>query len=475
MPIQFVCPGCNKQHKAPPEFAGRQARCSCGAVLVVPALASPPPTATPPGFAGVPPAAAPHASSVPTSAVAGPTDPAPWGFESVKPAKPAVKLAPLTKFLADQRKLVVGVGAGIGAIVLLALILWMFLGRSGISEATRYLPNDCLIVGTSNVDELLRSSIYQQMKKDLPNVEAGERKMEQDMGIAPANISRITFAVGGKLNTPDDADAVVIIRLKKAVAAADLQSTKKDDAFRKDFKYEEVKIGSITAFEERYRFAFGDAKAERMHGEAFCLPESTLVVICPKLETLKKILERGKSPQFSEEMQNALNETNFSKTLALAVNVKGLAGNLPPGSLPNAEALKEFTENVLGLAVDASLDSSKATVNATILCKDAKHAEDVKKILDAAQVAMRSYAKKAPGMPSEAADTIDAVKFSLSGANVKGSMQASLEPLSKWIKEQAGQTKPVTGRVETKSGAARTARPKGSAAPTGADFDPFEK
>jgi hypothetical protein len=45
------------------------------------------------------------------------------------------------------------------------------------------------------------------------------------------------------------------------------------------------------------------------------------------LETLKKILERGKSPEFSAGMQSAISEANFSKTVALAVNVKGLVAS----------------------------------------------------------------------------------------------------------------------------------------------------
>ncbi len=418
MSIQFACPKCNKQHRTAPEFAGRQARCSCGEVLVVPTLASQPQTEDPQDFPFPPPPVAPRMPPRPSPAAADPTNPATWEPEPVKYTKAATKPSPLAKLLAEQRLLVIGVGAGIGLIVLLALVVWMFFGGGGIAEARRYLPNDCLVVATANVDAVMNSSIYQQMKKDLPNVADDERHMEQEVGVAPANISRITFGVGGKLNSPSDSEMAMVVRLKKAVSAADIKSNSKQ-------KYEETKIGNITVFEATN------------HGEAFCMPESTLIVTCPKLEVLKNILERGKSPEFSEGMQNAMNEANFSRTLAVAVNVKGLGSKVIDGLPVNAN-LSEFTENVLGLALDVSLDSSKATVNATLLCKDAKLAEDVRKMLDAAQVAMRNYAKKAPGTPSEAADTIDAVKFSVSGAKVKGYVQASLEPFSKWIKEQAG-------------------------------------
>ena len=360
----------------------------------------------------------------------------------MKHPSPAGKLSPLARLLAEQRTLVIGVGAGLGVILLLALIVWMFFGRRGIAEAMRYLPNDCVIVGTVNVDEVMNSSIYQQIKKDLSNFDAGERNMEQEIGIAPSNISRITFAAAEEAQ-------VWVIRLKKAVSATDIKSNMKISAYKKNLRYEEAKIGSITAFEETYRFSFNNDKADRVHGRAFCLPESTLIVACLNLEVMKKILERGNLPELSEGMQNALSETNFSKTMAVAVNVKGLMasedfardvkqriGN--NSELKGLEGLDEqFMQNLLGLAVDASLDSSKATVNATLLCKDAKFAEDAKKILEGGQVIMRNTLKGMHGAPRELSDVVDGVKFSVSGAKVKGNVPASLEPLSKWIKEQA--------------------------------------
>ena len=61
----------------------------------------------------------------------------------------------------------------------------------------------------------------------------------------------------------------MVIRLKKAVTATDIKSNTKVKAIKKDVKYEEVKIGSITAFEETYRFNFGGDKAERSTEKRF--------------------------------------------------------------------------------------------------------------------------------------------------------------------------------------------------------------
>jgi hypothetical protein len=441
MAIQFVCPNCNKQHSAAPEFAGRQARCTCGTVLVVPPLAPHPAMPTPP-----PPAGTPPPSASPGGSTASGSTTATWGAEVVGagPAAPRfVRRMPAV----NQRVLLIG-GGVLAALLLIVLVWWLVSRRSGISDAMRYLPDDCLFVAAMNVDEFMSSSFYQQLKKDIPDAEKGEREMEEAMGVAPSSVSRIVIAGGGKAASMSEGDQVTVIRLKKAVSAADIKSNRKVRSFQKDVKYDESKIGSITVFEETYAVAIGGPEGDRKHGVAFCLPETTLLITCPKRETLKKILERGRSPEFTTGMQNAMSAANFTATVALAINVKGLMAH-EGGSTLLREALQDqnqlksipgFDEsvlpNVLGLAVDGSISGSKLTVSANLLCKDGKFAEDAKKILDGGQVIARNALKSTSGVPREIPDTIDAIKFSVSGTNVKGSLQANLEPFNKWIADQ---------------------------------------
>ena len=49
----------------------------------------------------------------------------------MKYSRPAARPSPLVKLLAEQRTLVIGVGAGIGVLLLLALIAWLFFGARG--------------------------------------------------------------------------------------------------------------------------------------------------------------------------------------------------------------------------------------------------------------------------------------------------------------------------------------------------------
>jgi hypothetical protein len=82
MPIAVTCPKCSRRHQAPDSLAGTQARCACGAVLAVPALASA--TATTATMA-----AAPKRPSGSWGSSTPATPPAPTGpsvFDDISPA-----------------------------------------------------------------------------------------------------------------------------------------------------------------------------------------------------------------------------------------------------------------------------------------------------------------------------------------------------------------------------------------------------
>jgi hypothetical protein len=129
-------------------------------------------------------------------------------------------------------------------------------------------------------------------------------------------------------------------------------------------------------------------------------------------------------------MTNLLSETNLSSTAAIAVNVRELGEDQAMGGLSNMAGVgNAFAENVVGLAANISLDSSSATVNATFFCKDAKTAEDAKKMMEAAQVAARNTLENAGRTSGDAADMIDSLKFSLSGTKIKGTMKASRDAI----------------------------------------------
>ena len=61
--------------------------------------------------------------------------------------------------------------------------------------------------------------------------------------------------------------------------------------------------------------------------DAFCVAESKVVLI-GELESIRKVLKRDGKPNFSEGMKAAIKQADFSKTIAVAINVKEV---LPKG------------------------------------------------------------------------------------------------------------------------------------------------
>ena len=145
-----------------------------------------------------------------------------------------------------------------------------------------------------------------------------------------------------------------------------------------------------------------------------------------------------------------MSEADFSKTVAVAVDLKAIVtdhdfwrefdkdAETNANSKAGAMRAEQFFHNLVGLAVDASLDSSTATVTATLLGQDANFVTDAKELIGIAKgEAARRLAEHPGGRLGELSNLVDSIKFTVSGAKIKGSLQTSLEPLSNWIKEQA--------------------------------------
>lgn len=444
MSIAARCSGCGTQYQFPEANAGRNVRCRCGQVVAVPAVGVKLPSLPPVGPSGhASPAAVPAAVAESPSPPPLPPQTSP-GF-SGSPSVAARSFPALAQFkgAGPNRPLVLGI-SGLGGIVVLLALVWLLKPQVGASDALKYLPNDSQVVVSCNVDELVNSKLYQQLKTEVPNFQKGEREFEGEFGVSLDNIARMT--VGGNSGGTVSDDVVGVVRLKKGVTAADVCTKMKVRESRKDVAFKEISVGKFTIYDETYRFSWRDEKSDVEHGEAFCLPESTLLLFA-KLEPLRRVLERNKAPELPEKMREVLRTADFSTTFGLAVNINALVSRgLPKNFLQEANRNlgvslpenDEFLQGLDGLVVDAHLASSQATLNATLLCKEAKVAEDVKKVLDAAQVVLRNTLKQAPGVPREASELVDSVKFLTSGAKVTGNLSTNLDPLLKEITALGG-------------------------------------
>src|SRR5262249_49159729 len=149
---------------------------------------------------------------------------------------------------------------------------------------------------------------------------------------------------------------------------------------------------------------------------------------------VRKVLTRDKKPEFSKNLQAAMKQTDFSKTVALAVDLK--AGPSQPAAGAGDLAFLGGGANVLGgldkaeaLAVQTK-GGSDVRLEVTILCPDAKSAEDMKKAIDGILVLSRGK----QGMPKEFDDLLD-IPLKVDGNKVTASKSFKVGPLLKAYKQ----------------------------------------
>ena len=219
--------------------------------------------------------------------------------------------------------------------------------------------------------------------------------MEKGLGLAPEDVERLTWGGAG------NKDASFVVTTNKAVTAADLMGKMKDR------KFSEVKVGSYTMHQEQPDYL----------KKAFCVVDKYTVVYGEPVP-LKAILERNKKPEFSPDMQSALGLANQSRSLFLAVNMKGvMASEDVKGALkwlgPGENQVTSHMDKVEATALDAAIGDD-VQINSVTVCKDDKFADDLRKMTDGGVTLL----KYIPQMPKELIPAIESVKTTVSGKKV---------------------------------------------------------
>jgi hypothetical protein len=279
---------------------------------------------------------------------------------------------------------------------------------------------------------LLSSDAWKAIKKEFKEAEEMEKKGSETSQYKLSDIDRLTFAVSGKGET------VQVIRTKKDVKVADVLAEVKAKFKGSDIKIKETAVAGHT-------LCVPDA------GSAFCVVSSRLILMGDG-KTLKAVLERGKKPEFSATFDAAFRAADFSKTAAAAFDVAGLAGaakksrdrgepppvlgELPlPGDLLQEITADRFLEAIQGFALDVKVGSDVA-VRATVICKEATTAEDLRKTAEAGLVFAKAGAAK-ENAPREVIEMIEAVKVASSGKNMTMTATLKTASLIKAIKENS--------------------------------------
>jgi hypothetical protein len=406
MTIAFSCPGCGKQFKVSENMAGRKAKCSaCATIIQVPA-------APEQRVAAAPEVRKPARAPAPPDEDIGDDEPAPSRTRKAPPKKKGSK----TLLFA-----LIGLGAvtlsmcfccggffGLGYFGVLDPFDLNYRLAGGPPPEYKYLPDKCQMIAVVNVEDILDSDAYKQIKKDSPEL---DKMMTDDkqLGLKASDVVRIT--AGGSFD--GDGEGVVIIKTKSAIKASDIESK------RSPVKYEQVKEGDYTIY----------APAKGSFGEAFCVVDDK-TLITGKKETLQKVLKRDKKPEFSDSLKSAMSQVRFTKSVAVAMDVKPLQSKVPKGQ-PGGPDFSEIAGKTDGIGIQIDIGSD-IDINAVILCKDDKSAEDARKAIDG----ILTIGKNVKGLDKDAKDIIEGVKVTSSGSKCTISLKVTADKINKAKKSQ---------------------------------------
>jgi hypothetical protein len=161
--------------------------------------------------------------------------------------------------------------------------------------------------------------------------------------------------------------------------------------YRVNVHFEEVKIGSHTAYQEKYQFQFSpdEKPGQIQNGDILCVVGDRLVLYS-RPPAMTKILNRKGAPEIGA-MKKALDAVSLQSTGVILFNLDGLSDNARKHMQRDFQAIpgaNDLLSNVEQLAIEGKL-KEKLDVTATAICKDEATAAGVKKSADAMQTGLK--------------------------------------------------------------------------------------
>jgi hypothetical protein len=400
MTIAFQCSSCGVTLRVPDTSAGRRGKCpKCATVNLIPDAGG-------------------HVQAAPPVPKAAKPAPAPDVADEGEEVGGASEARPRRKG-AKKRKnrtmLFVGLGCG-GALLLLCMGvatgvgIWWYTS-SPVGDELAYMPDNCEIVASIQVDQLLKSNAYKQIENEVPQLKqalAGGDAVKE-IGLELSNIERVV--IGGALGGRDK--PVVVVRTKQAVKADDMVGKIKGKSFTNR------KVGPYTLYES------GGAT-----GDAFCVPKKNLVLYGTGA-ALQLVLQRNKKPDFPAGLNAALKEADFSKTITMALAPLQKSGPTPGfgGGLPMGGAMPFGKSDEVECMVVQAKVATDISLSVLVLCKDAATATATKKKLDEELPKLKS----SPMVPADLKSALD-IKATTSGRKLTATMDIKVAPLIKAVK-----------------------------------------
>lgn len=270
--IALACPQCRAEYKVPDEFAGRTSACrKCGAAMAIPAPAAP-------------------------------IEPGDWPDTGGPVAVQAYRRQ------ATKSRRGLWIGLALATLLLAAgggAAYWYFSPTAQLGSDARYLPSNTRFLAIVRVDQLRGRGAWQELEDELPGVKRALDDLGRT-GLSRDDIDQlmIGWTMAG-LEQP-----LVIVRAKHDIAVADIRLHEEFATFT------EKQVGNLTMYE-------GAVLGPQRGAPAFSVPESRVLLLGGG-DVLRAVLERDGKPMFMADMEDRIKETDFSRPVAFAMNLKGL-------------------------------------------------------------------------------------------------------------------------------------------------------
>lgn len=433
MPITLRCSSCAQSLKVPDSMAGRKGKCpKCGAVLVLPAAPDEEPEeparpATRKGRPSEP--AIIEEKAVPKRRP--PADPASEDDETAEQAVPPARDVRKKKKKAKKKSslLLYGLIGGCFGLALLCsgggVLIWWYFFSSRAADDLTYMPSACQMIVSIRVDQLLDSQAVQELRREIPDIDKGFKgDFDQGIGVASGDIEQMIIGSGPVPNT-----TICVIHTKKPVEARDLRAKILNET------YTEKKVGN---------YVLHEPQNTAMH-PAFCVVDKKRVLIGDK-GSLWEVLQRDKKQDFPKNLQDALKQVDFAKTIAFASDAsRNRPVQMGPGFpfMGGKNHLANLEKKINGFALQATVGSD-VHYDLALLCPDAAAAGEVKTRIEGflgdIQKLINGFLALQGGNQAMQKEISDLLQLNLKaeGSKVTGGNTVKVGALIKLYKQQKG-------------------------------------
>jgi hypothetical protein len=317
------------------------------------------------------------------------------------------------------------IGLCVGGVLLLgggATLAWYFLSGlgGGLNEALTFAPDGVQTVGSVRLDDLMNSQVYKMIQAENPNLKVNVGLEDSDSKVLlNKGVVQVIF-----MNSANSADSIVYIKFRQTVTPDEVKSA----GIRKSRNYTESTVGKFKVYEAP--------------GQAFCLVNGTTLVEGRK-DALKKVLQRSARPTLSKELERAIAEAGWGKSMALAsADAKSNNLGLPTGKKVDLDGLEAMAGTI-----DVGTEFRASVVG---LCRDPQSAENIRKQVDDGLNTLKTLAQAVgtgPGLggkppPAELVEVLNSVKIAASGSKVTGEITIKGETISKSMRGGGGGVMP---------------------------------